>query len=57
MDFGNLSILSFITGALLMIAFILTALFVKESFTPQDKQKVSIKEQWKSVPEKSLTII
>jgi len=47
----------FITGALLMIAFILTALFVKESFTPQDKKMVSIKEQWKSVPEKSLTII
>jgi len=47
----------FITGALLMIAFILTALFVKESFTPQDKKTVSIKEQWKSVPEKSLTII
>jgi len=47
----------FITGALLMIAFILTALFVKESFTPQDKKTVSIKEQWKSIPEKSLTII
>ena len=47
----------FITGALLMIAFILTVLFVKESFTPQDKKTVSIKEQWKSVPEKSLTII
>jgi len=47
----------FITGALLLIAFILTALFVKESFTPQDKKAVSLKEQWKSVPEKSLTII
>ncbi|TGE33170.1 multidrug efflux MFS transporter [Desulfosporosinus sp. Sb-LF] len=47
----------FITGAMLMIAFILTALFVKESFTPQDKKTVSIKEQWKSIPEKSLTII
>ncbi len=47
----------FITGALLMIAFVLTALFVKESFTPQAKKTVSIKEQWKSVPEKSLTII
>ncbi|MDR3584340.1 MAG: multidrug efflux MFS transporter [Desulfosporosinus sp.] len=47
----------FITGALMMVAFILTALLVKESFTPQDKKTVSIKEQWKSVPEKGLTII
>ncbi|MDR3602503.1 MAG: multidrug efflux MFS transporter [Desulfosporosinus sp.] len=46
----------FITGALLLIAFILTALFVRESFTRQDKKAVSLKEQWKSVPEKSLTI-
>ncbi|WP_050809832.1 multidrug efflux MFS transporter [Desulfosporosinus sp. OT] len=46
----------FITGALLLIAFILTALFVKESFTHQDKKAVSIKVQWKSVPEMSLTI-
>ncbi|MDR3601895.1 MAG: multidrug efflux MFS transporter [Desulfosporosinus sp.] len=47
----------FITGALLLIAFILTALFVKESFVRQDKKTVGIKETWKSVPEKSLTII
>ena len=47
----------FITGALLLIAFILTALFVKESFVRQDKKTVSIQETWQSVPEKSLTII
>ncbi|KUK63632.1 MAG: Arabinose efflux permease family protein [Desulfotomaculum sp. 46_80] len=41
----------------MMIAFILTALFVKESFTRQDKRASGIKETWKSVPEKSLTII
>ncbi|WP_407310863.1 multidrug efflux MFS transporter [Desulfosporosinus sp. SB140] len=47
----------FITGALLLIAFVLTALFVKESFVRRDKKAVGIKETWKSVPEKSLTII
>lgn len=47
----------FITGALLLIAFILTALFVKESFVRQDKKTVGIKETWESIPEKSLTII
>ncbi|WP_243450425.1 multidrug efflux MFS transporter [Desulfosporosinus sp. Sb-LF] len=47
----------FITGALLLIAFILTALFVKESFVRQDKKVNSIKKIWEDVPEKSLTII
>ena len=46
----------FITGALLLISFITTALFVKESFTREDKKALSIKETWRSVPEKSLTI-
>ena len=46
----------FITGALMLIAFITTALFVKESFTRQDKKTLSIKEIWNIVPEKSLTI-
>ena len=47
----------FITGALLLIAFISTALFVKESFIRQDKKTLKIKEIWNLVPEKSLTII
>jgi MFS transporter, DHA1 family, multidrug resistance protein len=47
----------FITGALLLIAFILTALFVKDSFVRQDKKANSIKKMWEGVPEKSLTII
>jgi MFS family permease len=47
----------FITGAMLLIAFITTALFVKESFTRQDKKVLSAKEIWNSIPEKSLTII
>ena len=47
----------FITGALMLIAFITTVLFVKESFTRQDKKVLSAKETWNSIPEKSLTII
>ncbi|MGE8204758.1 multidrug efflux MFS transporter [Heyndrickxia sp. NPDC080065] len=46
----------FITGALLMISFITTALFVKESFTRKDKKVLPMKEIWNQVPEKSLTI-
>jgi DHA1 family multidrug resistance protein-like MFS transporter len=47
----------FITGALMLIAFITTALYVKESFTRQDKKTLSVKETWNIVPDKSLTII
>jgi DHA1 family multidrug resistance protein-like MFS transporter len=46
----------FITGAFMLIAFITTALFVKESFTREDKKVLNIKELWQLVPEKSLTI-
>ena len=46
----------FITGALMLIAFITTVLFVKESFTRQDKKVLSIKEIWGIIPNKSLTI-
>jgi DHA1 family multidrug resistance protein-like MFS transporter len=46
----------FITGALLLIAFITTALFVKESFTREDKKTLSAKAVWNIIPEKSLTI-
>ena len=47
----------FITGTLLLIAFIITALFVKESFTRQDKKVLSVKEIWVTIPNKSLIII
>jgi DHA1 family multidrug resistance protein-like MFS transporter len=47
----------FLTGALLLIAFITTFLFVKESFTREDQKAPNIKEVWNTVPEKSLTII
>lgn len=40
----------------MMIAFITTALFVKESFTREDKAVLGLREVWRKVPEKSLTI-
>jgi MFS family permease len=46
----------FITGGLLFAAFITVTLFVEESFTPLSKKSISIKEIWKSVPDKTLTI-
>ncbi|WP_405174579.1 multidrug efflux MFS transporter [Paenibacillus sp. FSL H8-0261] len=46
----------FVTGGLMLVAFITTALFVKESFHREDKKTLSIKEVWISVPEKSLTL-
>jgi DHA1 family multidrug resistance protein-like MFS transporter len=46
----------FITGALLLIAFITTVLFVKESFTRQDQKVLSAKGIWNTIPSKSLTI-
>lgn len=47
----------FITGALLLIAFMTSALFVKESFTRANKKTLSTKEIWNTIPKKSLTII
>ncbi|NOU98714.1 multidrug efflux MFS transporter [Paenibacillus planticolens] len=47
----------YITGALLLVSFLTTALFVKESFTRQDKKILSFKEIWPTIPEKSLTIV
>jgi MFS family permease len=46
----------FITEALLLISFITTLLFVKESFTRENKKVLTIKEIWSTVPEKSLTV-
>ena len=47
----------FLTGGLILIAFIITLLFVKESFTRENKKPLSFKEIWNSVPQKSLTVI
>ncbi|BFT72768.1 multidrug efflux MFS transporter [Paenibacillus sp. P36] len=46
----------FITGGLMLLAFITTAMFVKETFTREDRQVQSAKEIWTLIPEKSLTI-
>ena len=46
----------FVTGALLLISFATTALFVKESFRREDKKAQGMKEIWNSVSEKSLTV-
>lgn len=47
----------FITGALLLVAFVTTLLFVKEDFAREAKMTLSASEVWNSVPEKSLTIV
>lgn len=47
----------FITGALLLVAFVTTLLFVKEDFAREAKKTLSASEVWNSVPEKSLTIV
>lgn len=46
----------FITGALMFVAFLTTAFFVKETFTREHKQVKKAKEVWALIPEKSLTI-
>lgn len=47
----------FITGALMMVAFITTLLFVQEDFNREDKKVVSTKDIWNSIPHKDLTIV
>ena len=46
----------FVTGGLMLIAFLTTALFLKESFTRQDQKVMRMKEVWGGIPEKSLTL-
>lgn len=46
----------FITGSLMMVAFLTTLLFVKEDFRRQEKKVLHAKEVWAGIPEKSLTI-
>lgn len=55
-EFFGLQNVFFITGGLLFIAFIATALFVKESFIRDDKKMLSFNEVWDAIPEKSLTL-
>lgn len=46
----------FVTGGLMLIAFMTTALFVKESFVRPDNKALRMKEVWSALPEKSLTV-
>lgn len=46
----------FITGVLMLVAFITTVLFVIESFTREGKKALSAKETWNLIPDKSLTV-
>ncbi|WP_058304449.1 multidrug efflux MFS transporter [Gorillibacterium timonense] len=46
----------FITGGLMLIAFLTTALFVKEAFVREDQHVPGIRDVWGMVPEKGLTI-
>lgn len=47
----------FVTGALMLIAFITTVFFVKESFARQDKEVLSAREIWTALPDKGLILI
>ncbi|MDI3476871.1 MAG: transporter, family, multidrug resistance protein [Thermoanaerobacterium sp.] len=46
----------FIISGLLLIAFIITLLFVQESFVRNDKKTQGLREIWNSVPQKELTV-
>ncbi|UJF31679.1 multidrug efflux MFS transporter [Paenibacillus hexagrammi] len=55
-DHVGLNDVFYITGGLLLIAFLATAFFVKESFNREDKKVLRFQELWRLVPEKQLTI-
>jgi len=56
-DVLGLQAVYFIMSALLFIAFLVTMLLVKESFVREDKKSQGIREIWKSVPQKELTVV
>ena len=47
----------FIISGLLFISFIITLLFIKESFVRDDKKSQGLREIWNSVPQKELTVV
>jgi MFS family permease len=47
----------FIISMLLFISFIITLLFVKESFVRGEKKSQGLQEIWNSVPQKELTVV
>lgn len=46
----------FLVGALVMVAFITTVFFVKESFNKEDKKVLSAKEVWNLIPDTNIII-
>ncbi|WP_443662021.1 multidrug efflux MFS transporter [Clostridium sp.] len=46
----------FLTGILMLVAFIATLLFVKEKFVPKEKKVLSTKEIWSQLPDPSLIV-
>ena len=46
----------FLTGGLMLVAFIATLLFVKEEFVPDEKKVLSMKEVWKQLPYPNLIV-
>jgi len=55
-EFFGLKFTFFLTGGLMLVAFIATFLFVKEEFVPREKKTLSMKEVWKQLPDSSLII-
>lgn len=55
-EYFGLQNVFFITGALMMIAFVTTVLFIKESFSKEDKKVLSTKEIWNLIPDTKLII-
>jgi len=47
----------FITGALMFVAFLTTLLFVRENFVREDKKMRGIRDIWREIPEKNLTVV
>lgn len=55
--FFGLQYVFFITGALCMVAFLISLAFVKEEFVRSDKKALSMKDIWKLIPNPRLTIV
>jgi MFS family permease len=47
----------FITGALMMLSFITTALFIKEEFVPSKNKTLTMRQTWDLLPEKKLFLV
>lgn len=55
-EFLGLEFTFFLTGGLMLVAFVATLLFVKEEFVPGEKKALSVREVWKKLPDPNLII-